>query len=129
MESKNRPDKKIVCIINPAAANRRWKRRRHLRAKLIESLPGKCLDAPGSKEETVAMARAACQEAELVVAVGGDGTIADVLEGIFESPRRPEVALGVIPFGSGNAFRKSIGLPRQPFKAIKHLLEGDVLTV
>ncbi|HNS05225.1 MAG TPA: diacylglycerol kinase family protein [Candidatus Saccharicenans sp.] len=129
MENKNRPDKKIVCIINPAAANRRWTRRRSLRTKLIESLPGKCLDAPRSKEETVAMSKAACQEADLIVAVGGDGTIADVLQGIFQSPRRSEITFGVIPFGSGNAFRKSLGIPRQPFKAVKYLLEGDLLTV
>jgi len=129
MEKKNQPDKKIVCIINPAAANRRWTRRRHLRTKLIESLPGKCLDAPRSKEETVAMSKAACEEADLIVAVGGDGTIADVLQGIFQSPRRSEITFGIIPFGSGNAFRKSLGIPRQPFKAIKYLLEGDVLTV
>jgi len=54
---------------------------------LIDSLPGQCLDAPRSKEETVAMTKEACQAAELVVAVGGDGTIADVLQGIFESSR------------------------------------------
>jgi len=128
-EKKTERDKKIVCIINPAAANRRWKKRRRLRAKLIDSLPGKCLDAPRSKEETVAMTKEACQEADLVVAVGGDGTIADVLQGIFESPRRLEVTFGVIPFGSGNAFRKSLGLPRSPFKAIKYLKDGDTLTV
>ncbi|HAV41602.1 MAG TPA: hypothetical protein DCW97_04235 [Acidobacteria bacterium] len=128
-EIKPGTDKKIVCIINPAAANRRWKKRRRLQAKLIDSLPGQCLDAPRSKEETVAMTKEACQAADLVVAVGGDGTIADVLQGIFESSRRPEITFGVIPFGSGNAFRKSLGLPRRPFKAIKYLKNGDTLTV
>ncbi|MDD8020034.1 MAG: diacylglycerol kinase family protein [Acidobacteriota bacterium] len=128
-EKKSELNKKIVHIINPSAANRRWKRRRRLRAKLMEQLPGKFLDAPQSKEETVVMTRKICEEADLVVAVGGDGTIADVLQGIFESPRRQEVTFGVIPFGSGNAFRKSLGLPCHPFKAIKYLLEGDALTV
>ncbi len=68
-----------------------------MRTKLIESLPGKCLDAPRSKEETVAMSKAACQEADLIVAVGGDGTIADVLQGIFQSPRRSEIYLVLFP--------------------------------
>ncbi|MGB9893715.1 MAG: diacylglycerol/lipid kinase family protein, partial [Candidatus Saccharicenans sp.] len=120
---------KIVCLINPLAANKRWKRRRKLRAELIKRLPGSCLDTPRNKQETVAMAKEVCSGAELVVAVGGDGTVADVLQGLFESSSQNKTIFGVIPFGSGNAFRKSLGLPRNPFKAIKYLMGGDVLTI
>lgn len=122
-------DKKIVCLINPLAANQRWQRRKKLRADLIRRLPGSCLDTPRAKEETVEMTKSVCSQAEVVVAVGGDGTVADVLQGIFESSRNDKVIFGVIPFGSGNAFRESLGLPRNPFKAIKHLLEGDCFTI
>lgn len=122
-------NKNIVCLINPLAANNRWKRRKRLREELMRKLPGSCLDTPRTKDETVEMTRSVCAEAEVVVAVGGDGTIADVLQGIFESSRKDQIIFGVIPFGSGNAFRKSLGLPRNPFKAIKYLLEGDCLTI
>lgn len=122
-------NKNIVCLINPLAANNRWKRRKRLREELMRKLPGSCLDTPRTKDETVEMTRSVCAEAEVVVAVGGDGTIADVLQGIFESSRKDQIIFGVIPFGSGNAFRKSLGLPRSPFKAIKYLLEGDCLTI
>ena len=120
---------RIVCLINPLAANKRWKRRRRLRAELIRKLPGICLDTPQNKEETVKMAREICGQADVVVAVGGDGTIADVLQGIYESGRLNQVTFGVIPFGSGNAFRKSLGLPKNPFKAIKYLKNGDPMTI
>lgn len=126
---ENSGDRKIVCLINPLAANKRWKRRRKLRAELVKRLPGSCLDTPKTKEETVEMTRSICSSADLVVAVGGDGTIADVLQGIFESGRPDRVVFGVIPFGSGNAFRKSLGIPRNPFKAIKYILEGDIFSI
>ncbi|RFT16440.1 MAG: Transcription regulator [contains diacylglycerol kinase catalytic domain] [Candidatus Saccharicenans subterraneus] len=126
---ENSSDRKIVCLINPLAANKRWKRRRKLRAELVKRLPGSCLDTPKTKEETVEMTRSICPSADLVVAVGGDGTIADVLQGIFESGRQDRVVFGVIPFGSGNAFRKSLGIPRNPFKAIKYILEGDIFSI
>jgi diacylglycerol kinase family enzyme len=121
--------KKIVCLINPLSANQRWKKRKLLRSELIKRLPGSYLDSPGHKQETIEMAREVCSEADLVVAVGGDGTVADVLQGIYESPHRERVVAGVVPFGSGNAFRKSLGIPRNPFKSIKYLLEGDLLTI
>ncbi len=126
---ENNSDRKIVCLINPLAANRRWKRRSRLRAELVRKLPGSCLDTPKTKEETVEMARSICSSADLVVAVGGDGTIADVLQGIFESGRLDRVVFGVVPFGSGNAFRKSLGIPRNPFKAIRYILEGDIFSI
>jgi diacylglycerol kinase family enzyme len=122
-------DKRIVCLINPLAANKRWKRRKKLRAELSRRLPGSCLDTPRTKDETVEMTKSVCSEAEVVVAVGGDGTIADVLQGIFESSRKDQVIFGMIPFGSGNAFRQSLGLPRGPFKAIRYLLKGDCFTI
>lgn len=126
---ENSSDRKIVCLINPLAANKRWKRRRKLRAELVKKLPGSCLDTPRTKEETVEMTRSICSSADLVVAVGGDGTIADVLQGIFEAGSQDRVVFGVIPFGSGNAFRKSLGIPRNPFKAIKYILEGDIFSI
>lgn len=122
-------EKNIICLINPLAANKRWKRRRKLRQELISCLPGRCLDTPSSKEETVKLARELAPEADMMVAVGGDGTVADVLQGIFEAGQNQRLIFGVIPFGSGNAFRISLGLPRNPFKAIKYLLNGDLLTV
>ncbi|MGB4705231.1 MAG: diacylglycerol kinase family protein [Candidatus Saccharicenans sp.] len=129
MTEKNNQNRRIVCLINPLAANKRWKRRRKLRAELIRRLPGSCLDTPRTKEETVKMTREMCSSADMVVAVGGDGTIADVLQGIFEAGRQDRVVFGVIPFGSGNAFRKSLGIPRNPFKSIDYLFEGDIFPI
>jgi len=62
--------------------------------------------------------RALRDGADLVVAVGGDGTISEVVNGFFEEPRhgepprpvRPGAALGILPRGTGGDLRRSVGL-------------------
>lgn len=54
---------------------------------------------------------------DIVVAVGGDGTIneiASILEGT-------ELAMGIIPFGSGNGLARSLNIPLRDIYAIKRL--------
>jgi len=47
-----------------------------------------------------------------VIAVGGDGTIAEVVNGLMAGSA--EVELGIVPAGSGNDLARSLGLPRDP---------------
>ena len=51
--------------------------------------------------------------AERVVAIGGDGTINEVVNGFFEDgvAIAPEASLGVIPYGTGGDFRRTLALP------------------
>src|SRR5437763_3219383 len=65
------------------------------------------------------LARRALRDgAELVVAVGGDGTISEVVNGFFEEPRpgeapravRAGAALGILPRGTGGDLRRAVGL-------------------
>jgi diacylglycerol kinase (ATP) len=58
-----------------------------------------------------ALAReAACRGAQMVVAAGGDGTIAEVANGLMGSPAR----LGVIPLGTANVMAHEMALPFEP---------------
>lgn len=115
---------KTACLINPKAANSKWMRRRFLRAYLQRKLPGEIYDSLGDVRTTVEKARLASDRADVIVAMGGDGTIADTLQGIFEARRQGDVLFGVIPFGSGNAFRKSFDIPKNPLRAVDKLAEG-----
>ncbi|MCK7527681.1 MAG: hypothetical protein MZV64_63765 [Ignavibacteriales bacterium] len=63
---------------------------------------------------TLEKAAVACKDADVIVAMGGDGTVADTLQGIFDAGRQNDVLFGVIPFGSGNAFRKVVRHPQEP---------------
>jgi len=115
---------KTACLINPRAANSRWMRRKFLRAYLQKRLPGDIYDGLGDVKTTIEKAVLASRSADVIVAMGGDGTIADTLQGIFDAGKQEEVLFGVIPFGSGNAFRKAFDIPLNPLKAIDHLAEG-----
>ena len=56
----------------------------------------------------------------VIVAVGGDGTVNEVANGIVGLDK----TLGVIPAGSGNDFIKAIGVPKKTDKALEILLAG-----
>ena len=117
-------DLKTACLINPRAANSKWMRRKLLRLYLQKKLPGDIYDSLGDTRTAVEKAIIASRSADVVVAMGGDGTVADTLQGIFEAGKQGEVLFGVIPFGSGNAFRKSFDIPKNPLRAIDRLVEG-----
>jgi len=124
MNEKFLPSQEISCIVNPHAARDKWQRRKKLRSYLQKNLPSQIFDAVGSKEETIEIARRQSLVHKIIVAVGGDGTIADVIQGIIEARREKDITLGIVPFGSGNAFRKSLGIPNSVKKAIKLLNKG-----
>jgi diacylglycerol kinase family enzyme len=117
-------DLRTACLINPRAANSKWMRRKFLRAYLQKKLPGDVYDAFGDVKTTIEKAVQACGSADVIVAMGGDGTVADTLQGIFDAGKQDEVLFGVIPFGSGNAFRKTFDIPKNPLRAIDRLAEG-----
>lgn len=62
----------------------------------------------------------------LVVAVGGDGTIHEVVNGMMEEDRAvvTGATLGVVAAGTGSDFIKTFGLPAAPKVAVSHL-DGD----
>src|SRR5258705_5569780 len=54
--------------------------------------------------------------AERIVAIGGDGTINEVVNGFFDDqgkPIAPEASFGLIPFGTGGDFRRTVSLPTE----------------
>jgi len=59
--------------------------------------------------------KAVANKFDIVVAVGGDGTINEVAQGLVNT----KVALGVIPRGSGNGFANYFNIPHDPIKAIE----------
>jgi YegS/Rv2252/BmrU family lipid kinase len=59
-----------------------------------------------------------------IVAVGGDGTIHEVANGLLNSTNAATTTLGIISTGTGNDFIRSLGIPRNYIKACKHVT-GD----
>jgi len=71
----------------------------------------------------VLAANAAARGEELIVALGGDGTVNEVVNGIAGAGFG--ACLGVIPGGRGNDFAFALGLPSDPEAAVEALLAGD----
>jgi len=83
-------------------------------------------NTPGHAKE---LARAAVQSGIMfVVAVGGDGTVHEVVNGLMgdDGPLVPDVVLGVVPSGSGSDFIKTFGLPTVPEEAARNLAGKNV---
>jgi len=70
--------------------------------------------------------RAADEGAELLVVVGGDGSVNEVVNGIGG---RAGIEIAVIPRGTGWDFARSLGLPRKIDRAIEVALSGKTRTI
>jgi diacylglycerol kinase (ATP) len=116
------PISETVFLVNPAAENgaagRRWPELAHRAAAL--GLRGDALfsERPGQLGE---LARRAAEDgASLVVAVGGDGTVNEVANGLAGL----DVDLAVVPRGTGWDFARTHRIPRGLDEAVEVALNG-----
>jgi diacylglycerol kinase (ATP) len=72
------------------------------------------------KELRKRSARAVKDGLDVVVAVGGDGAVLQVVNGIAES----DVALGIVPMGTGNLLAGNLDIPGQIERAVEVILDG-----
>jgi YegS/Rv2252/BmrU family lipid kinase len=64
---------------------------------------------------------------DFVVAMGGDGTVHEVVNGMLEDDKaiNPDAVFGVVAAGTGSDFIKTFGMPNQPREAVRHLDGGE----
>jgi len=111
-------------VVNPLAGHGKGRkiahtlegelRRRGVRYEICETLK------PGDATHLALRATG-----DVVVSVGGDGTVNEILNGMLGTGKR----LGVIPAGSGNDFIKSVRIPADPFQALESILSRRLLTI
>ncbi|HEY8868642.1 MAG TPA: diacylglycerol kinase family protein [Candidatus Limnocylindrales bacterium] len=65
-------------------------------------------------------ARGVKANVDVVIAVGGDGAVLQVVQELADT----QVALGIVPMGTGNLLAGNLGLPHHPDKAADVLLGG-----
>ncbi len=115
---------RLLIIFNPRAGHgRAVKKLPDIRAKLEHlgtSASIKQTTHPGHGNELV-------KETDLsafdgVVAAGGDGTVFEVLNGLYQHPRQARIPLGLLPVGTGNAFARDLGLQPSDWSAAIDLL-------
>jgi diacylglycerol kinase family enzyme len=109
-------------VAGPKAVNRIERVRSYLSAR---GLPYRIREtsAPG---DAVVMAReAALEGADAVIAVGGDGTMNEVADGLAGSATR----LALVPHGTGNVFAREFSLPESVEGCLDLLSSGKTISV
>lgn len=116
---------KIKLIVNPRAdLGRAWQRAADLRP-LIDEFGGADWSGTVYPTHAIELAQQASIEGyELVISVGGDGTVHEVINGLMQVPIEKRPKLGVVPLGSGNDFAYAIGMERQPDIALRQIFNG-----
>jgi diacylglycerol kinase (ATP) len=118
-------NRRVALVVNPLSANGKWLRSPKLRDFIRRHFPDCVHDKVRGKAGMVDLARRLSLENDILIVLGGDGTIADVMQGIGDAGRLAEVVLGIIPFGSGNALSSSLRIPKRLRKAIWVLARGE----
>ncbi|MBS3791893.1 MAG: diacylglycerol kinase family protein [Candidatus Bipolaricaulota bacterium] len=105
-------------VVNPVAG-------RGISLKVLPEVKS-CLDSEGLKYEIIRtkfpghateLAGELESSGTMVVAMGGDGTVREVLNGI----RSPDTPVGIIPAGMGNDFARSLGIPVDVTQASQYI--------
>ena len=87
----------------------------------------KYTDGPG---DGAVIAQKCAADYDTLIALGGDGLVHEVVGGLMLLPRDLRPQLGVLPFGSGNDYARTLGISaNSPRLALDQLLEGDVRDV
>ncbi len=112
---------RTVVVVNPNSqggnVGKRWP---HLADQIRREVPFEEAMTKGPGDATRLAREALRAGATRVVALGGDGTINEVVNGFFDDgkPVSPDAALGYLPQGTGGDFRKSIGVPKDFAEAV-----------
>jgi diacylglycerol kinase (ATP) len=84
-------------------------------------------EAPGHAVELAMLA--AGKGYDMVVSVGGDGTINEIVNGLYKAGNIGEAVLGIISTGTGSDYIRTIGIPRRYEEACRCLLQRKKITV
>jgi len=119
--------RKVKLILNPMAdMGRAWKTANDLRPIAQEFQGDLTWSGTVYPTHAIELARQAAEEGyDLVIAMGGDGTAHEVMNGLMQVPAGKRPMMGVVPIGSGNDFAYSIGIHQKPAHALAHALKAE----
>ena len=119
----NTEDKMLNIVYNPTAAKGKARKKlKIVEKKLTEMSINYKISESLREKHAIELTKQLIEDgATDIVAMGGDGTINEVLNGFsnFEN-----VNFGIIPSGSGNDFVNSIGIPLNVEKALDIIING-----
>ena len=121
--------KRVLFIVNPASGpgdNSTEKFTAQVAAYVDSNIIDYQITITQNEQHASELSRIAVeQKTDIVVAVGGDGTINEVASGLIGS----DTALGIIPAGSGNGLAHHLKIPFNVPKAISLINKGRLLQI
>lgn len=119
---------KTQVIVNPESnkgrTKRRWKKIKEALKTFLKEFKYEFTEKP---LQAIEISRAAIKEgSELIVGVGGDGTINEIANGFYENQKiiNPGTALGIIPSGTGCDLIRSLNIPLNLRKALNVITQA-----
>jgi diacylglycerol kinase (ATP) len=119
---------KTQVIVNPESnrgrTRRRWKQIKEALKAFLKEFKYEFTEKPFQATE---LSRTAIKEGtELIVGVGGDGTMNEIANGFYEHQRiiNPETALGIVPSGTGCDFIRSLNIPLNLKNALRVITQA-----
>jgi diacylglycerol kinase (ATP) len=118
-------------IVNPAAGagrtGRDWPRIKDFFKGRGLRFDHDITEAPG---HAIELAQIAVENGyELVVSVGGDGTIHEIANGLYNAGGNKDAVLGIVSTGTGSDYIRTVGLPRRYEEACECFLKPARITV
>ncbi len=121
--------KRARIIYNPTSGRELFKK--HLPEVLqkleVAGYETSCHATTCAGDATVAAKHAVERGFDIIIAVGGDGTLNEVVAGVSEFEERPK--LGLIPMGTTNDFARAVHIPRDINAAVDIIIKGDSIPV
>ena len=113
--------KKIGIVFNPVAGKGKAQR---IERKLLDIIrkkhPTFLFERTQYPEHACQLAKRMANDVDVIIAAGGDGTLNSVAVAVAGTA----TTIGILPIGSGNDFIRSIGIPRDPYRALDIAFNG-----
>ncbi|HEY9523416.1 MAG TPA: diacylglycerol kinase family protein [Thermopolyspora sp.] len=115
---------RALLLVNPTATSTN-PRTRDVLLRALGAAVDLSVEETGYRGHAAKLAETATAEGfDVVVVLGGDGTINEAVNGLLREPSDTPPALIVIPGGSANVFARALGLPNDPVEATGVALEA-----
>jgi len=118
-------------IVNPVAGAgktaKKWPQIMSLLKKIGLRFEHDLTEAPG---HAIELAKSAAKKGyELVVSVGGDGTLNEIVNGLYDAGNISAIMIGIIGTGTGSDYIRTVGVPHDHEEACHRLLNPKKLVV
>ncbi|NLO33379.1 MAG: FAD-dependent oxidoreductase [Candidatus Hydrogenedentes bacterium] len=127
------PSARIRAIINPRSSAgktlKRWSELSKLLSESLDKFDAIFTDGPRAPWRLTAIALN--DGVDQIIAVGGGGTINEVVNGFFDRgrPINPQAELSLISSGTGSDFRRTFALPIEQKEQIQRIVDGEARAI